>query len=376
MYLATSPGFPEGVQPIGNHRAPIPIARVLVRYRGLGRASFRLGQALVVLALFVAVLAPAALPGERHPPLPSALSTPLARSLSSGSARTPALSTSLYLSTTDGRRLNRMGCVEGQSSARRGLLDTLVVLDFGRPARASHQEGTVLIRSGFRPVWRIRNAVLAYASGFIRCTSDHPAAHLTVAAGTSNWGPHVTYGHGQAWGRMLNDANEALRGSDRSGRITVLAADDIELNWNSPAASKRWIRGYQSVASWPYLDYGDAGSCPPFGRCAGGWSVDDVWWVTWGASRAMPLPEIYTNSGSQAQQWYRLSLYSYLRHGRRMIIAGVLSQRRACNQSLNDPCTGMNNSPSAAWKQLAGLLNRDRRTAQAIRWATDIGYDR
>jgi hypothetical protein len=90
----------------------------------------------------------------------------------------------------------------------------------------------------------------------------------------------------------------------------------------------------------------------------------------------MPLPEIYTNSGSQARQWYRLSLYSYLRHGRAMVIAGVLSQLRACKQSTTDPCTGMNNTPSAAWKQLAGLLNRDRRTAQAVRWATDVGYDR
>jgi hypothetical protein len=104
--------------------------------------------------------------------------------------------------------------------------------------------------------------------------------------------------------------------------------------------------------------------------------MEDVWWVAWGSRSAWPLPEIYTNSGSQAQQWYELSLYSYRRHGRPMTVAGVLSQRRACRQSTTDPCTGINNTPSRAWSQLWGLLNRDRRTAQTIRWATDIGYDR
>jgi len=268
-----------------------------------------------------------------------------------------------------------MGCLEGWAAARRDHRDALVVLDFGRPARAWHHEGAVLIRGGFRPLWRIRDAVLAYARGFRRCAADSPASHLTVAAGTSNWGPHVTYGHGRAWAAMVNDANRSLRAGGRAG-VTVVAADDIEVSWNGPGASKRWVRGYLSVARWPYLDYGDAGGCPPFGWCLGGWRVEDVWWVAWGSSRAMPRPEIYTNSGSQAAQWYRLSLYSYLRHGRAMTIAGVLSQRRACNQSRDDPCTGMSNTPSAAWNQLAGLLNHDRRTAQEIRWATDIGYDR
>src|SRR5437899_1778954 len=83
-----------------------------------------------------------------------------------------------------------------------------------------------------------------------------PAIRLTLAAGTSNWGPHVTYGHGHAWAQMVNQANDWLRPVNRSRRVTVVGADDIELAWNGPRASKRWVLGYESVAGWPYLDYG------------------------------------------------------------------------------------------------------------------------
>src|SRR6266581_3496493 len=90
--------------------------------------------------------------------------------------------------TRGGFGTERMGCLEGWAAARRDHRDALVVLDFGRPAGAWHHEGAVLIRGGFRPLWRIRDAVLAYAGGFRRCAADSPASHLTVAAGTSNWG--------------------------------------------------------------------------------------------------------------------------------------------------------------------------------------------
>ena len=74
-----------------------------------------------------------------------------------------------------------------------------------------------------------------------------------------------------------------------------------------------------------------------------------------------------------AQQWYHLSLYSYLHHGWRMTIAGTLSQHIACRQS-SDPCRGMDNSPAKAWGQLNGMLNRDRRTAQRLPWSSDFRW--
>ncbi len=118
---------------------------------------------------------------------------------------------------------------------------------------------------------------------------------------------------------------------------------------------------------------GDAAGCPPRGDCAGVWTPEDVWFVSWGARTAWPLPQIYTLSGSMAQQWYHLSLYSYQHHGWRMTIAGALSQRMACRQ-YSDPCRGMDNSPAKACGQLNRLLNRDGRTAQRLPWSSDFSW--
>jgi len=133
------------------------------------------------------------------------------------------------------------------------------------------------------------------------------------------------------------------------------------------------VNGYGSVAKHPYFDFGDAAGCPPTGNCIGRWTVEDVWYVSWGGRWALPLPEIYAPNGSSAREWQRLSLYSLQRHGRAMIIAGDMSQRRACRQSA-DPCRGMNNSPERAWRLLSRALNSEPRTAQSVRWSTDVTW--
>jgi hypothetical protein len=381
--MPTFPGF-RGGELIGKHRAPIPIVRFLARRSGLGRRSVRLpnvlaGAALLAAALIASGLAPvgrliprtvASAAGSADP-----AKLPWRDPLAAGS--TPAVSGSLYMSSTRADRLDWFGCREGQRARANRLRDVLVLLDFGRPARRHGSEGAILFHgAGFRRVETIRDAVVAYGGGFLRCTEQGSPIGLNVAAGTSNWGPHVTYGHGATWARMVNEANQLVDQKRGGGRVTVLGANDIELAWNGPRVSKQWVHGYDSVAQWPYLDYGDAGGCPPYGRCLGRWTLEDVWWVAWGARSAWPLPEIYTNGGSQASQWYHLSLYSLSRHGRAISFAGVLSQLRACRQSKNDPCRGMRNSPLQAWTQLTSLLNRSHRTAQHLRWSTDIGYDR
>jgi hypothetical protein len=172
---------------------------------------------------------------------------------------------------------------------------------------------------------------------------------------------------------MVNDANRWLLDKGYGKRVEFAGANDIELSWNGPRESKAWVRGYDSVAEWPFYDYGDAAGCPPRGNCAGAWTPEDVWYVSWGARTAWPLPQIYTPNGVMAEQWYRLSLYSYRHHGWRMTIAGALSQRIACRQS-SDPCRGMDNSPVRAWGQLNQLLNRDRRTAQPLAWSSDFRW--
>ena len=246
------------------------------------------------------------------------------------------------------------------------------MLAFGRPIKGGSWEwGASLFGNGYRSTDQIQMAAEAYAEGFVDCSQREP--RLTIALGTSNYGRGVSYRHGMAWALMVNAANGWVAEQGYVGKVEFAGANDIELSWNGPRVSKRWVRGYDSVAEWPYYDYGDAAGCPPRGACMGGWTPEDVWYVAWGARTAWPLPQIYTADGSMARQWYRLSLYSYLRHGWKMTIAGVLSQRIACRQS-SDPCRGMNNSPTRAWGQLNRLLNRDHRTAQRLTWSSDFSW--
>jgi hypothetical protein len=288
----------------------------------------------------------------------------------------PATATSYYLKTTATKTLNRMGCTFGQGATRGGQpRDALVVLAMGRPRHKPGHYGTSLFRDGFASTARIRDAGVAFAGGFRRCSSKNHRASLRIALGTSNYGRAVSYGHGRAWARMVNAANDVLAERGWSGQIDVVGANDIELLWNGPRTTKAWIRGYDAVNEWPYYDFGDAAGCPPYRWCAGAWTMEDVWYVAWGAAPAIPLPQIYTGSGISAKQWFRIGLYSEHRHGSHMAFAGVMSQQKACHQS-HDPCRGMNNSPAQAWAQLNGLLNSRRETAQRLRWSTDIAWRR
>jgi len=287
----------------------------------------------------------------------------------SGSAR------SLYMRTTRRSVLDAQGCLQAREvRATRGQLENvLVVMAFGRPMKIGNRYGASLFGAGFRDTSAVGRAARAYVQGYLRCIHDSDRARLHLALGTSNFGRQVSYRHGRAWGNMVNQANEWLSAQGAWPDVEIAGASDIELGWNGPAISKLWVKGYDSVARWPFFDFGDAGGCPPKGDCLGSWTQEDVWYVAWGAETALPLPQIYTPTGSQAEQWYRLSLYAYRHHGSRMHIDGVLSQHMACKQS-SDPCWGINNSPARAWSQLWQALNRDRRTAQDLVWSTDLRW--
>jgi hypothetical protein len=285
----------------------------------------------------------------------------------------PPIALSRYLKTTSTSRLNRLGCSEGQHLKGKDDDGAIVVLAFGRPRTRGGRSGVSLFGRGFRSPKAVRLAAQAYGDGYTRC-SGSKAPTLHVAIGTSNFGPAVGFGHGVAWGSMVNDANAWARDQGIHRRVQFAGANDIELAWNTPGRTRAWIRGYQSVAESPYYDYGDAGGCPPAGSsCVGGWTLEDLWYAAWGARLALPLPEIYTPSGSQARQWANLSRYAYRHHGSRIHIMGVLAQHTACAQS-SDSCWGMNNKPRRAWWQLHNLLNGNPNTAQRLPWLSDISW--
>ncbi|HXF57710.1 MAG TPA: hypothetical protein VNO34_09125 [Actinomycetota bacterium] len=283
------------------------------------------------------------------------------------------MATSRYMKTANPAWLARLGCAEGRAARRhRGLRDLLVVLAFGRPTHRAHGFGASLFGEGPAPLSRIRAAGQAYARGFVRCSAGS-SIHLRLALGTSNFGPSVGYQHGRAWAVMVNRANAWLARRGLAGRVTVAGASDIELAWNGPRVTRAWVRGYDSVARWPFYNFGAMESCPPVGDCWGNWTLEDVWYVSWGARSAWPLPQVYTPNGSMAAQWFTLARYSVRRHRSPMRFAGVMTQVGACRQS-HEPCRGTNNRPHQAWRQLQRLLDSDRRTAHRLRWVTDIRW--
>lgn len=286
----------------------------------------------------------------------------------------PAAATSHYLRTVGENTLQGLGCREGRAmKALRGVPDAIVVLAFGRPQRRHGRWGASLFGHRFVSTEAVERAGRAYARGYWRC-SDGTPTRIEVALGTSNYGSAVTLAHGKAWARMVNGANDWLAENGLQPKVRFAGASDIELGWNGPAVSRRWVQGYDSVAEWRFYNFGDAAGCAPRGNCLGAWTQEDVWFVSWGARSAWPLPQIYTESGIMAEQWYRLSLYAFQHHGARMTIVGALSQQAACRQS-SDPCWGINNSPQRSWRQLQRLLNRDPRTAQPLRWVTDLRWE-
>jgi hypothetical protein len=346
--------------PTTRHRSPLKHGR-----RAFVSYSWR--TIACTLALTLAAL------GATQDPVPSGAAT------EPTPPAPPGAGFSHYVKTTNPLRLLRLGCREGLRMKHDvSLRDTIVVLDFGRPVQRRHHRrrpwryGVSLFRRrGFAPVSSVLHASEAYARGVWNCSKGLKQGHIRIAIGTSNWGNHVTWWHGRRWAAMVNAANEWVHARGFSSRLDFAGANDIELSWNPPTMTKNWVRGYESVAHHPYYNYGAADACPPRGRCAGRWTLEDVWFVSWGSPHAWPLPEIYTPNWSNALQWYRIAVYSYLRHGVTMRIAGVMSQRGACRMA-RDPCHGMNNTPGRAWRQLYRLLNRDPRTRQHIQWATDI----
>lgn len=175
---------------------------------------------------------------------------------------------------------------------------------------------------------------------------------------------------------MVNRVNDWISSPPTyAGRETAWGASDIETGWASAAASRDWVNGYDSANNWRFLNFGDAGGCPPYGSCNNGWTQEDVWFVSYGSAPAWPLPEIYclkcTGSsdtrGGNARQWQQISRYGYDAHGYRMNILGSMTQWYAAGGC----CT---NRPEDGWSQLQNAVNSDSATREAIEYSTDITW--
>jgi|SRR5215472_14083584 len=268
----------------------------------------------------------------------------------------PAATTSRYLQTTDQNTLNSEGCHQTSQSG-------VIILAFGQPWFDGTNYGTTIFGSNtFRSVSDIEAAIEAWLTGYWVCGGS---GVVNLGIGTSNDHGYTNYGHGKAWAQLASRIESWIVNPPSWGsREAVHGADDIELDWNTVSNSRSWIQGFASVGGI-YYDTGDAAGC--LTRCDNGWTMEDVWYKSWGASPAYPVPEIYNTDGSTAQEWYLVSLYGYTNHGGAVPILATLTQWAAAGNC----CT---NTPAQGWQQLQSRLNSNPHTANSIPYSTDITW--
>ncbi|HVP20311.1 MAG TPA: hypothetical protein VMS73_00465 [Anaerolineaceae bacterium] len=296
----------------------------------------------------------------------------------------PVYSTSYYMLTVDGPTYYNMGCKLGQLDLNTpGSRDSVVVLDFGSPAKVGNEYGTDLFWMGPVTISQITAAVKNFGAGYYTCVSTDHDSKIYIALGTTNYHTKISNtadfaNHGSAWARMVNDLNTWFSGQGYAGQVLAVGANDIELSWNTPAITKAWVNGYNAAHKYDWYDFGTLDGCavrsyPDYAKCGNGWTREDAWYVVYGTRPAWPLPEIYMTSGLNAQQWALLSRYSYTAKRYPFIFVGVFTQMQACAQAPGQ-CAGVDNTPAAGWNQLYDELRRDPNTGFTPPLSSDIKW--
>jgi hypothetical protein len=302
----------------------------------------------------------------------------------------PYYDMSYYITTTDNfftLGLNRGLEYEAQILANNGV----VILDFGSPFYYNGYYGTMLF--DYATVLytdQIKQAVMDYSLGFWVGLGSDFESMITIIVGTNSSGYHVSMAHGEAWGIMINELNDWLINQGYSGQIAIMGGSDMETNFRPPSEAVAWVDGYSGVGNYVFYNYGNAAGCPldypptepeyqyPIDTryCeAFGWTQETIYWTSWGSYRAFPFPEIYSHDEANAQQWYRIALYSFLKHNRIMWFYGTLGEYEACKQlGFPDTCNQIDNSADEAHRQLLAWLSSDPydRVREPLQWSSDI----
>ncbi|MFH1446105.1 MAG: hypothetical protein ABIG43_01670, partial [Chloroflexota bacterium] len=292
--------------------------------------------------------------------------------------------TSYYMKTIDGIELYNMGCELGSRDAKRpGYKDNIVVLDFSYPICNGTTYGAELFGYGPVETEDIATAVENFGLGYYTCTGQDHDSTLLIGIGTNNKKTtcetnEKAFAHGAAWATMVNSVNQWFVDNELVSQVSAGGASDMELGFNGPDWTRKWVDGYDSVNSAILIHFGDAAGCPYDGNtwsCGTPqypeWSVEDVWYVSYGAPPSFPIPLIYLTSGVHAKQWAQMSSFSFSQHGGRIDFLGAFTQSQACQQR---GCINTDNTPAQAYQQMMLELGKDPNTAQELRFLTDIKW--
>ncbi len=300
-------------------------------------------------------------------------------------------SSSLYMTTYSPTTSFDYGCQAGKHDlAIPGKQDTLIILAYGQPWYEDGKMGTWNYNWTFASTDKIAESAKQFAKGYWACSGEDTQSTIELAIGTNNFAKYRDgvctgefcstkrgYDHGKAWAGMVKNVAEWVAAQGYAGQVTITGANDIELAWNTAAISKAWVQGFDDANQGLYTlyNFGACENCPrrdrPELKPYNNWSIEDVYYVAWGANSVWPIPEIYNTAGLNAMQWAYLSYWGTQNQKPPIIYLGSLTQWQACLQ--RGGCSGADNTPQQGWQQLYKELNYWPKTAQEnIRWMSDI----
>lgn len=294
----------------------------------------------------------------------------------------PRATTSRYVVTRDWNTLWNQGCNQARSGE-----SGIVVLDFGDPDynTDTRRYGTKLLgwSRPFVSVDEIWSLTAQFLQGYANASCNPTGKHIYLAVGTNNNGTKVTREHGIAWAQLVENVHQTITyPPSLADKVTAAGAIDAEIGWNSATITRAWVDGYKSITSRRYYNFGDCAGCNyPTGVPSNGWTWNDVWYISYGALPAYPLPLIYAKSGIHAHQWYTIALYTYNTYGYTMRFVGAFTQWQACqgNSAGAIKCRNdrLDNTPAEGWSQLYYKLGSDARTTQSpndMLFSTDVTW--
>src|SRR6185503_7335325 len=106
----------------------------------------------------------------------------------------------------------------------------------------------------FASTAQIEFAAEQFLRGYWACAG--PDTFLRLGIGTSNYRGSTGFGHGQAWASLVDAVGAWIESPPSyASQEAARGANDLEMGWNSAAASRAWTDGYASATGTPYYNY-------------------------------------------------------------------------------------------------------------------------
>lgn len=262
----------------------------------------------------------------------------------------------------------------------------VVMMAFGSPRKIdANTWGASMFGGVTQSTLKIRQALQEWGRGLYNClaVSLRDEVRVQLGAGVTNdypsaWVNADANDHGWQWAQMVQNGNNWFVNNGYSAVVSMIGGADIEMNWAGPGITRAWVNGYNSnTPQRSYYNFGDAAGCQTFttgnaSSCNGNWDSADVYYVSWEVATAWPLPEIYNENGTNAEQWVMISQWAINNGKPRMGFRGPLSQHGACGQV--GGCGGVNNTSTAAWNQMVNKMDLKPATIVDMLYSTDIKW--